>query len=211
MNRLQQDTDEFTADEMKLLKGLDTPQKIQDFIDSLDTNFEPDGDTVLSPLRVLRERRAHCIEAALLAAMVLRLHNRPPLIIDLTANSKDDDHVLCVFKRNDCWGAIAKSNHHCLGYRDPIYRSVRELVLSYFHEYLNYQGEKTLRSYSRPMNLTRFDKNNWMTSKKDLWCIPSFIIKQPHTRLMTRAQEKDLRDADAFTKDVNNLARQKQK
>jgi hypothetical protein len=204
-----QELSKFSPEELALLKGMDTPQKIQDFLDTLDTNFEPEGDTVLSPLRVLRERRAHCIEAAMFAALCLRLHNKPPLIVDLTANSRDDDHVICVFRRNGCWGAIAKSNHYCLGYRDPIYKSIRELVASYFHEYLNLHGEKTLRSYSKPINLSRFDKQHWMTSGKDVWCVPSYIIKLPHTRLMTRAQESHLRKADEFTKDVNNLQRQK--
>jgi hypothetical protein len=200
---------EFTPDEQALLLALDTPQKIQDFLDTLPVNFEPEGDTCISPLRVLRERRAHCIEAAMFAAMVLRIHGQKPLILDLTANNKDDDHVIALFRRNGHWGAIAKSNHHCLGYRDPVYRSIRELVISFFHEYLNRAGEKTLRSYSRPINLAQFDKHHWMTSEKDLWIVPSYIIKQPHMRILTRTQEKHLRHADNFTRDVSNLERQK--
>lgn len=189
--------------------SLDTPQKIQDFLDDLPVNFEPEGDTCISPLRVLRERRAHCIEAAMFAAMVLRMHGHKPLILDLTANNKDDDHVIALFKRNGHWGAIAKSNHYCLGYRDPVYRTLRELVMSYFHEYLNRKGEKTLRSYSRPLNLARFDKQGWMTAMQDVWLIPSHIIRMPHMRIMTRYQEKLLRTADEFTRDVNNIERQK--
>jgi hypothetical protein len=202
---------QFTAKEKAFLKTLDTPEKIQGFLDALPVNFEPEGDTCISPLRVLRERRAHCIEAAMFAAMTLRLHGHKPFILDLTANNKDDDHVIALFRRNGCWGAIAKSNHHCLGYRDPVYRSIRELVMSFFHEYLNRAGEKTLRSYSKPINLARFDKQNWVTAEKDVWFIPSHIIKQPHTRLLTRAQEKKLRHADDFTRDVSNLERQKNK
>jgi hypothetical protein len=199
---------EFTSEEKKLLMSLDTPQKIQDFLDSLPVNFEPEGDTCISPLRVLRERRAHCIEAAMFAAMVLRMHGEQPLILDLTANSKDDDHVIAVFKRNGCWGAIAKSNHYCLGYRDPVYRNIRELVMSYFHEYLNKQGEKTLRSYSKPINLKRFDRQGWMTMEKDVWEVPSFIIRQPHAKILKRSQERYLRHADDFTKRMNNMQRQ---
>lgn len=202
---------EFTQAEKSLLMSLDTPEKIQDFLDRLPVNFEPEGDTVLSPLRVLRERRAHCIEAAMFAAMVLRMHGHKPLILDLTANNQDDDHVLALFKRNGHWGAIAKSNHYCLGYRDPVYKTLRELVMSYFHEYLNRKGEKTLRSYSRPIDLSRFDGKGWMTAEKDVWHIPSHIIKVPHTRLLTRAQERRLRHADDFTRDVNNMERQKPK
>ena len=201
---------EFTEAEKKFLKSLDTPQKIQDFLDHLPVNWEPDGDTCISPIRVLRERRAHCIEAAMFAAMVLRMHGEPALILDLTANSKDDDHVIALFKRNGCWGAIAKSNHYCLGYRDPVYKTVRELVMSYFHEYLNKQGEKTLRSFSQPIDLKRFDKQGWMTAQKDVWLVPSFIIKQPHKRILTRTQEKHLRNADEFTKNMNNYQRQSQ-
>lgn len=200
---------DFTKAEKRLLMSLDTPQRIQDFLDALPTNFEPEGDTCISPRRVLRERRAHCIEAAMFAAMVLRMHGHRPLILDLTANSKDDDHVIALFKRNGHWGAIAKSNHYCLGYRDPVYRTLRELVMSYFHEYLNRRGEKTLRTYSRPLNLARFDKRHWMTAEKDVWFVPGHIIKMPHTRIMSRHQEKYLRHADAFTRDVNNMERQK--
>ena len=182
--------------------------KIQDFLDGLPTNWEPEGDTVISPIRVLRERRAHCIEAAMFAAMVLRLHGHKPLILDLTANNKDQDHVIALFKRNGCWGAIAKSNHHGLGYRDAIYKNVRELVISYFHEYLNLDGEKTLRSYTKPIDLSRFDHMHWTTDEKNLWIIPSHIIKLPHTRLFPRSQDKHLRDADVFTRKTSNLQRQ---
>jgi hypothetical protein len=200
---------DFTAKELAFLKTLNTPQKIQDFLDALPTNWEPEGDTVISPIRVLRENRAHCIEAALFAAMVLRLHGHQPLILDLTANNKDQDHVIALFRKNGLWGAIAKSNHYCLGYRDPVYRTVRELVMSYFHEYLNFDGEKTLRSFTKPINLSRFDAKGWTTSDKDLWYIPSHIIKLPHARLFTRAQERHLRPADAFVRETNNIPRQK--
>ena len=199
----------FTPEETKFLMSLDTPEKVQDFLDVLPTNWEPEGDTVLSPLRVLREHRAHCIEAALFAAMVLRLHGEKPLALDLTANSHDQDHVIALFRRNGCWGAIAKTNHYCLGYRDAVYKTIRELVMSYFHEYLNNAGEKTLRSFSRPLNLSRFDKLGWMTAEKDLWAIPSHIIRMPHTRILTKAQERKLRMADDFTRDVNNIERER--
>jgi hypothetical protein len=143
------------------------------------------------------------------AAMVLRMHGQKPLILDLTANNKDQDHVIAPFKKNGLWGAIAKSNHHCLGYRDPVYKTIRELVMSYFHEYLNEDGEKTLRSYTQPIDLSRFDKQQWTVAEKDVWIIPSHIIKLPHTRIISRSQEKHLRVADSFTRDLSNIKRHK--
>lgn len=202
----------FTAEEKSLLLSLDTPQKIQDFLDALPTNREPEGDTCISPARVLRENRAHCIEAAMLAAVILKMHGYPPLLFDLTANNKDQDHVLAVFRFDGCWGAIAKSNHYCLGYRDPVYRTLRELALSYFHEYLNLQGEKTLRSFSsRPLNLDRFQKRNWIFAQEDIWFVPEALIALPHQNILTKKQERFLRNADAFVRDLNNIERQPKK
>jgi hypothetical protein len=199
----------FTKQELKLLNSLNTPEKIQDFLDNLPTNWEPEGDTCISPIRVLRENRGHCIEAAMFAAMVLQMHGHEPLILDLTANRKDQDHVIALFKRDGHWGAIAKSNHYCLGYRDAVHRTVRELVMTYFHEYLNRAGEKTLRSFSKPINLKRFDKKGWRTAESDVWYIPETIVAAPHMRILTAKQERQLRHADEFTRDVNNIERQK--
>jgi hypothetical protein len=196
----------FTAAELRFLRTLNTPQKIQDFIDQLDVNFEPEGDTCLSPIRVLHERRAHCIEAATFAAFVLMLNGEDGILLDLTANRKDQDHVVTLFKRNGLWGAIAKSNHHGLGYRDPIYRTVRELVLSYFHEYLNVAGEKTLRSYSKPMRLHKFQH---LMETEDVWPIAEALVQQPHVKLLTRAMERQLRKADNFTRELSNQERQR--
>jgi hypothetical protein len=199
----------FTKTELKLLKSLDTPRKVQDFLDGLPPNFEPDGDECRSPLLVLRTLTAHCIEAAMFAAMALRMHGRRALLVDLAANTKDDDHVLAVFQdsKTRCWGAVAKSNHYCNGYRDPVYRSVRELMMSYFHEYLNYAGEKTLRSYAGPLDLARFDRLGWTTRDGDVWEIPSALVGLRHTRILTRAQERGLRPADEFVRRVNNIER----
>ena len=199
----------FSPEEKKLLLLLKTPQQIQDFVDNIPTNWEPEGDTCISPLRVLQENRAHCIEAAMLAALILRLHGHKPLLLDLTANSKDQDHVLALFRIDGSWGAIAKSNHYCLGYRDPIYKTIRELVMSYFHEYLNKAGEKTLRSYSIPLNLKTLDTKNWMTNEKNVWFVAEALIKLPHTKILERTQERLLRKADDFTRDVNNIERER--
>ncbi len=197
----------FSSQEMTFLKTLNTPQKIQDYLDSIPANFEPNGDECRSPLTVLRTGTAHCIEAAMFAAMVLRIQGHKALLVDLTANTKDDDHVLAVFKMNGRWGAIAKSNHYCNGYRDPVYITVRELVMSYFHEYLNYAGEKTLRSYAGPLNLAKFDNINWVSAKESVWEIPKELVRIPHKRLFTRHQEKKLRNADEFLRRVNNIER----
>lgn len=201
---------DFTPQEISFLRSLNTPRKIQDFLDRLPTNREPEGDTCLSPLRVLRENRAHCIEAAMLAAFILRLNGHKPLLLDLTANNRDQDHVLALFRVDGCLGAIAKSNHYCNGYRDPVYRTVRELVMSYFHEYLNLDGEKTLRSFSRPFDLTKLDKQRWATAQEDVWFVPEALIKTPHTPILTAKQARRLRAADPFVREVNNLQREPQ-
>src|SRR6478752_7460841 len=147
---------ELTVRERKLLKSLSTPWKIQAFLNALPYNNEPDGDTCRSPRRVMRDRTAHCFEAALFAAAALRVNGRPPWILDLES-VRDDDHVIAVYRDNGCWGTIAKSNYSGLQFREPVYRSLRELVMSYFEHYYNLDGEKTLRAYSRPLSLARFD------------------------------------------------------
>lgn len=187
----------LTKEEIKLYKKLNTPAKIQDFINSLKTNFELKGDTCRSPREVLKKKEAHCIEAAILAASVLKFHRYNPLIVDLEANNKDYDHVIAVFKKNGFWGAITKSNHACLRYREPIYKNIRELVMSYFHEYFSQKnGKKTLRKYSLPVNLNRFNKLNWEFSEKDIWFVPEHLCEIKHFPIMERWQIRQLRKAD---------------
>jgi len=182
--------------EFQLLKKLNTPKKIQDFINGLGMNFEENGDTCMSPRSVLKLGKCHCIEGALLAALALRVNGYPPLIVDMEAHEKDFDHVIAVFKINKCWGAISKTNHAVLRYREPIYRTIRELVLSYFHEYFLDSGKKTLRSYSAPVNLSRFDEKEWTTSEGDVWFIPEYLTTIPHKKILTRNQILNLRLAD---------------
>src|SRR6185436_17692473 len=176
-----------TARESKLLKSLTTPWKIQDFLNSLPYNIEPDGDTCRSPRRVMRDRTAHCFEAALFAAAALRANGWPPLILDLVA-VRDSDHVIAVYKMDGCWGAIAQSNYSGLRFREPIYRTIRELAVSYFEDYLNTQGEKTLRGYSRPVNLSRFDAMGWMTAEDDVWTIAEYLVDIPHTPIFRKSR-----------------------
>ncbi len=183
----------LTPVELTLLRGLRTPQNIQDFLDSFTYNFETDGETCLSPRRVLRERRAHCIEGALLAALALRLHGEAPLILDLTAAPHDYDHVIALFRRHGHWGAISKTNHSVLRYRDPVYKTIRELALSYFHEYTDDDGKKTLRSYSRPVDLSRLDHLHWMTSEENVWDIAHALNRARHYSIVSRALVNNLR------------------
>jgi hypothetical protein len=144
----------LSAAEGRVLKGLRTPLRIQEFIVGIPANFEEGGDTLRSVQGVLKHRRAHCIEAAFTAACALWLAGEPPLVMDLVAKD-DSDHVITLFKRGGCWGAISKSNHVWLRWRDPVYRTPRELAMSYFHEYTN-EGRKSLRTYSMPVDLRRF-------------------------------------------------------
>ncbi len=186
----------LTEEEFSVLSKLNSPARIQNFINKLRINFELHGDTCRSPHVVLKTGEAHCIEGAMLAALALRIHGHKPLVVDMTANSKDDDHVIAVFKQNKHWGAISKSNHGVLRYREPIYKTIRELILSYFHEYTNDKGEKTLRSFSQPVNLAIFDKRGWITREDDLWFISKHLVRVPHEQIIPKNHLKNLRKAD---------------
>ena len=165
-----------------VLRKLSTPEKIQRYLDDLPYNKEKDGETCRSPRLVIEHNSAHCFEGALFAAAALRVSGRPPLILDLAA-VRDDDHVIAVYRTGDCWGAIGKSNYSGLRFRSPVYRTLRELALSFFEHYYNLKGEKTLRSYSRPVNLSRFDSIDWMTAEEPLWAIPEYLCEIEHTSI----------------------------
>ncbi len=186
----------FNAGETRVLKALKTPEKVQRFLDiEIAYNKEPDGETIRSPRRVLRDKVAHCLEGALLAAAALRIHGFPPLLLDLES-VRDDDHVLAVFKQQGLWGAIAKSNYSGLRFREPVYRSLRELAMSYFEHYFNASHEKTLRNYSRPVNLSRFDRIDWMTAEADLWLISEHLASIPHVPLLRNGAARRLAQVD---------------
>jgi hypothetical protein len=186
----------FDKSELAVFRKLSTPQKIQRFLDEdVAYNKEKDGETCRSPRRVLRDRLAHCAEGAYFAAAALRLLGHPPLIVDLMA-VRDDDHLLAVFKQDGCWGAIAKSNYSGLRFREPVYRTVRELAMSYFAHYYNLKGELTLREFSRPVNLSRFDRLNWMTAEEDLFAIGDYFYTVPHSPVMTVAMTRKRRMLD---------------
>ncbi len=182
-------------EELAILKKLDTPEKIQDFLDAFPSNLSRYSDSCSSPRMALRKGRAHCIEGAFIAATALWLQGERPLLMDLKAEKPDFDHVVTLFKKNGYWGAISKSNHPVLRYRDPIYRTLRELALSYFHEYvLASTGDKTLRSYSRPFSLKRFGMD-WITSEEHLWDIALALDESQHYPLLPPGGARLLRKA----------------
>jgi hypothetical protein len=184
----------FTSLELRRLRALKTPRGIQRALDAMPYHA---AGTAWSPRRVLLEGTAHCLEGAIFAAAALRVLGFPPLLLDLEA-VQDTDHVVAVFRLRGSWGAIAKSNFSSLRYREPIYRSVRELVMSYFEGYINLRGERTLRAYSRPVNLATFDRRcpGWMVSEAALWWIPEYLLEIPHVRLLTPAMEGALTRVD---------------
>jgi hypothetical protein len=154
----------WTKEETAFLQTLSDPDKIQGFLDSIDYN--PNYEC-RSPRYVIKKRSAHCFEGALFAAAAMEYIGYKPLIVDMKAFN-DDDHVIAVFSENGKWGAVAKSNFTTLRYREPVYRSLRELIMSYFDFYFNTDGDKSLRSYSPPLNLSLYDKRNWQTTEEDL-------------------------------------------
>jgi hypothetical protein len=162
--------------ELRTLRSLNTPVKIQKFIDGLTYQY---ADTAGSPRRVLRERRGHCLEGALLAAAALRVNGRPPLVMDLES-VRDDDHVVALYRERGLWGGIAKSNYAGLRFRAPVYRTLRELALSYFEDYYNLRGERTLRAYSVAVDLSRLDARHWMTDEEEVWSVPELLIAARH-------------------------------
>ena len=197
---------DLTKQEFSLLKKLSTPAKIQDFLDTVAINCEKQGETCMSPRRVLRENRAHCIEGAMVAAAALWIRGEPPLLLDLKTMPCDYDHVVALYKLNGYWGAISKTNHSVLRYRDPIYRTVRELALSYFHEYvLNTTGQKTLLSYSIPFSLKRYGYT-WVTAEEELWNVAHDIDVTRHFRIIPKKNARLIRKVGALEMKTGCLA-----
>ncbi len=202
---------QFTKQELALMKKLNTPVRVQDFLNSLSQNFEHDGiDRVRSPIVVLREGHAHCIEGAILGAYILSLHGFKPLVMHLEATKGDWDHVVAPFQQNGLWGALSKTNHAVLRYREPVYRSIRELAMSYFHEYFTDNGVKTLRRYSRPLDLNIFS-DEWATSDGDLWGIDEELDVVKHYDIVPKHLIKKLRLADPIEREVGKIVEYKKK
>ena len=178
----------LTHAETRVLRTLKTPAKIQQFLDDLPYHH---ADTAWSPRKVLRERTGHCLEGALLAAAALRVLGHKPLIMDLEGVN-DSDHVLALYKQKGYWGSIGKSNYSGLRFRAPVYKTLRELALSYFENYFNLRGERTLRGHSIVVDLSDFDKYNWMTSEKSVWSVPEYLVKCKHYKLFPAHVAKNL-------------------
>jgi len=183
----------FTASEIRKLRGLKTPYGIQRFLDDMPYHL---ADTAWSPRRVLRENTSHCFEGATFAAAALRVNGYPPLVLDLEAEH-DTDHVIAIYRVDGHWGAVAKSNYTGCRYREPVYRSLRELALSYFDVYFNLRAERTLRTFSRPVNLARFDRLEWMITTEHLWFVAEYLFTIRHHRLLTPAMIKRLHRLDS--------------
>ncbi|HMJ50228.1 MAG TPA: hypothetical protein VK440_06660 [Burkholderiales bacterium] len=194
----------LTKTEYAILKRLSTPHRIQKFVSALRANFERNGETCLSVRQVLRQRNAHCIEGAMVAACALWIHGEPPILLDLKATN-DFDHVVALFRRGGCWGAISKSNHVQLRYRNPVYKTLRELSMSYFHEYANKKGQLTLRSYSRAFDLRKVDPKIWVTNGSNCWDIPGMLDEIRHYPLVTRKQVRLLYRRDAMERKAGKL------
>jgi hypothetical protein len=180
------------------LRALATPSRIQAFVDAIPINHEPDGETVLSVSAVLGRRRAHCIEGAFVAACAMWIRGETPLLMHLDTAGTDPPHVVALFRRGGHWGAVSKCNHAQLRFRDPVYRTLRELALSFFHEYCDTRGRKTLRSHSVAFDLRTLDPALWVTGEGPCWDAHDRLAASPHRALVTAAQARSLRPQSAF-------------
>jgi hypothetical protein len=183
----------LTDAEISRLQRMTPPWRIQERLDAMD--YDADGAGCRSPRRVLRERRVQCMDGALFAAAALRVQGHRPLLLDLEA-VQDVDHVVAVYRVRGRWGGVARSNYSGLRFREPLYRTLRDLALSYFESYFNLRREKTLRRYSGPVDLSRFDARGWMTAEEDLWDIPDYLANVRHFPLITAAQARALATVD---------------
>lgn len=187
--------------EARVLERLRSPLLIQDFLDSFPENFSPIGDAIQNPAQVLSTKKAHCIEGAILAAAALAYHGKPALLMDFQTRNDDEDHVVAIFKERGYWGAISKTNHPVLRWRDPVYKTPRELAMSYFNEYFMWHksdgkklGDKTLRAYSRPFNLARYHPKEWWSAGPLDW-LAEVLDTSPHYPTVPKGQQKFLRKA----------------
>lgn len=189
--------------DQKILSKLRGARKVQDFLDTLPVNFEVGGETYMSPRRVLETRTAHCFEGALLAAAAFAYHGQKPLLMDMQTSPEDEDHVVALYRVNGLWGAVSKTNHAILRYRDPVYRTVRELAMSYFHEYVYWKdGKKTLRAYSGPIDLSRFKPEEWVSAQEDLYWLVEYVGNVRHFPIAPKNNLRLLRPASKIERDM---------
>lgn len=183
----------LNSEERAIVNGLTRPADIQAFLDSIPYSTD---EFYRCPLRVLRDRTAHCFDGAMFAAAALRRIGYPPLVLDMLSNGRDDEHLLALFKDRGCWGAVAKSNFVGLRFREPVHRTIRELVMSCFEQYYNLEREKTLRGYAGPLNLKRFDQLNWMTADETMDLIARRTEEIRRVMLIDAQMEKRLSPVD---------------
>lgn len=193
--------DEWSRDERRVLSALDTPHRVQQYLDSMPYNSDHE---TRSPRRVIRDGKAHCFEGALFAAAALRFHGHPPVLVDLRAHN-DDDHVIAIYRLRGLLGAIAKSNFSGIRFREPIHRTYRELAISYFDQYFNTEAERSLRGYSRPFNLARLDPRHWMTSEDDMAYIGDMLTRLQHYALLDDEAVRNLSPVDKRLYDAGFL------
>ena len=197
--------------ERKIFAKLTTPQKIQNYLDTLPINYERGGETYMSPRRMLKAKTAHCFEGALFAAAVFAYHGQKPLLMDLRAVRPYQDHVLALFRVNGLWGAISKTNHVVLRYRDAVYRSPRELALSYLHEYVESDGRKSLREFSNPFDLSRFAPERWVTAEKELHWLVDALDTTKHFPIAPKKNLRSLRTPSPFERKVMDIVEWKKR
>lgn len=185
----------LSRQEKRLFQKLSSPQKIQEYLDSLPINFELKGETYMAPRRAIRAKTAHCFEGALLASAALSYHGQKPLLLDFRTIPTDEDHVVALFRQNGYWGAISKTNHAILRYREPLYASIRELAMSYFHEYLMWDGRKSLRAYSKPFDLSKFAPERWVTAEEELFWLVEALDESRHFPTVPKKNLRLLRKA----------------
>lgn len=192
----------LTPPERAIFKKLTTPQKIQSYLDTLPMNFEMHGETYMSPRKAFKARTAHCFEGALIAAAAMAYHGKPPLLLDLKTTHDDEDHVLTLFRKNGYWGAVSKTNHAVLRYRDPVYKTVRELAMSCFHEYVMNDGRKSLRAFSKPFELRKYSPEKWVTAEEDLNWLVEKLDNARHSPIVPRKNAHAIRRASKVELDA---------
>ncbi len=196
-------------DVRRLFSTLNSPIKVQDYLDALPVNFELSGESNFSPLQVIRQNKAHCFEGAVLASSILAYHGERPLLMDFATAYDDEDHTIALFKKNNKWGGLSKTNHAVLKYRDPIYATPRELAMSYFHEYYLWDGRKSLRAYSAPFDLSRYETSSWISDKRGLDWLMKAISQSRYFPVLSDSMIRSLRKASAVELQALKIVAQK--
>ena len=196
----------WTKQEKSILNKLDSPEKINKYLAKLKYKVK---DGCYSPSLVMKYQTAHCFDGALMGAAALEFHGHRPLIVDLWAED-DDEHVICVYQVRNLWGSIAKSNTSLLLERAPVYKSIRELVMSYFDCYFNYRGKLGLYSYSKPINLNQFNRFNWRHTEENLDLLTEHINNARHYQILSPKKLRQLPKVNSIIKEAcffkSNLA-----